>query len=533
MITCLSGYGNWSEEMHRYPRCNLGPVSRAPIPNDDSRVQALLTFDYPNSPYWHPSKVARFRDYSRVLKGDEAWEYSSGVDTLAWYFGVPVEDLKDKLSAHGNQEYLSSLVKNMHMRFYKTPVLEQELMIAIEDRDFEKIDVLLNSEAFESLNFGICCTPLAKALVNKDFEMFEFLLERGADINYWEIILVYFTQMGENSLIQYLIDHRADPNAQNKHGKKALDYVVYGSQYYSFDLTEYRFLFEKTDYNPDEILQTFLYASVDARGWGGYQAVVRDRNRRHLNFLFELPKKPNPNAKVSYGDKQNVNGKYEGTAFNFAAQFGLVDILKQLIEKGVYINGTDSLGYTPLMAAAAAGQSEVIQLFLKSRVAITHVAENGKTAQQVAEENKHFNIAEALRLVEAWVHLGLENAIYHQDRGGIYKEMQKIETDRHAQKRAISFALLVGQYEIAHQLAEEWNVAEWILETEEGGYGLFDALTPSSWVDWWVGRAFDPDNNFMDLLTLLRNAKMEGEGSLDAFLQSTFPQVTNLSDLNQ
>lgn len=50
----------------------------------------------------------------------------------------------------------------------------------------------------------------------------------------------------------------------------------------------------------------------------------------------------------------------------FAASYGLTSVCESLLLRGYDINGTDSLGWTPLMQAVHAGYSDIVQLLIKS-----------------------------------------------------------------------------------------------------------------------------------------------------------------------
>ena len=79
-----------------------------------------------------------------------------------------------------------------------------------------------------------------------------------------------------------------------------------------------------------------------------------------------------------------------------AATIGSVEICRRLLEAGADVNGRQQLGYTPLMSAALRGNDLLVRLFLDHGADRSTVAEDGKTARDLALEGGHSTLAETL-----------------------------------------------------------------------------------------------------------------------------------------
>ena len=80
----------------------------------------------------------------------------------------------------------------------------------------------------------------------------------------------------------------------------------------------------------------------------------------------------------------------------FACQVGYIDILKQLVENGAYINKEDNNGTTPLFIACKEGHENVVKYLLEHRANINKEDNNGWTPLMIAYQEGHENVVEYL-----------------------------------------------------------------------------------------------------------------------------------------
>jgi ankyrin repeat protein len=95
----------------------------------------------------------------------------------------------------------------------------------------------------------------------------------------------------------------------------------------------------------------------------------------------------------------NVNGTNEVgvTPLMNASGIGNKEIVELLIAKGANVNARSSGNYTALMQAALVGQTEIVKLLLDAGADPTVKDIAGKSAQTYAEEKGHKEIAAMLK----------------------------------------------------------------------------------------------------------------------------------------
>ena len=91
----------------------------------------------------------------------------------------------------------------------------------------------------------------------------------------------------------------------------------------------------------------------------GYEALIEAIKGRHLEIIELLI---DNEVMIMKGFRKSS----ESTPLYFAAEAGLWDVVKVLIEKGAEVNEIDSNKVTTLMFAAKAGNAEIVQLCIKN-----------------------------------------------------------------------------------------------------------------------------------------------------------------------
>ncbi|KDO27659.1 hypothetical protein SPRG_07289 [Saprolegnia parasitica CBS 223.65] len=89
------------------------------------------------------------------------------------------------------------------------------------------------------------------------------------------------------------------------------------------------------------------------------------------------------------------------TALFYAASSGRVPIAMMLVEAGVDVNKSTSLGEYPIYIAAANGHAEVVQILVTAKANVNKVKKDGDSALYIAAANGHTRIVELLVAAKA------------------------------------------------------------------------------------------------------------------------------------
>lgn len=115
----------------------------------------------------------------------------------------------------------------------------------------------------------------------------------------------------------------------------------------------------------------------------------------------QLPAMPPPPASAEEAAVQELCA---------AAQTGDVAACERALQKGAKVNGTYTMGFTPIFYAATYGHAPVCKVLINARADVHVANEEGRTPLHWASRNGHFECAKLL--VEAKAPLGI------QDKGG-------------------------------------------------------------------------------------------------------------------
>ena len=94
----------------------------------------------------------------------------------------------------------------------------------------------------------------------------------------------------------------------------------------------------------------------------------------------------------------------EITYMHYAAQYGFIDIVENLLQKGISANLKVTKRYTPLMSAARNGQLETVKLLLKSGAKVNLKSKEKRTALMYASENGYSDVVQTLIDAGADIH---------------------------------------------------------------------------------------------------------------------------------
>ncbi len=138
-----------------------------------------------------------------------------------------------------------------------------------------------------------------------------------------------------------------------------------------------------------QIVDTLLKAgaSADTRGPNGEQAIHHAAEHGHLHVL-----------KLFATKKARIQPTNSGlTPLMMAAANGNSDCVSFLIKLGDSVNATQPNGWTPLMHAAANGNETAVEVLVKAGANVRAKNSKGQTASAIADENSYGAIAGMLR----------------------------------------------------------------------------------------------------------------------------------------
>jgi len=93
-----------------------------------------------------------------------------------------------------------------------------------------------------------------------------------------------------------------------------------------------------------------------------------------------------------------------------AAQTGDVESCKRCLDKGASVNGTYTMGFTPIFYASTYGHAPVCKILIEARANVHCANEEGRTPLHWAARNGHFECAQLL--------VGAKAPLAVQDKGG-------------------------------------------------------------------------------------------------------------------
>ncbi|MFW2600358.1 ankyrin repeat domain-containing protein [Aliarcobacter butzleri] len=124
----------------------------------------------------------------------------------------------------------------------------------------------------------------------------------------------------------------------------------------------------------------------DSRGWTPLMIASAERNKEIVELLLE------------YGADPNIKNYLNRTALNYSSRYGFIEIVKLLLKNGANPNIDNIINEnSPLMAASEFGHLGVVKLLIEYGADVSSKCFNNRTALDLAEENKHGDIAKVLR----------------------------------------------------------------------------------------------------------------------------------------
>jgi len=196
---------------------------------------------------------------------------------------------------------------------------------------------------------GEDCLPVYEAVQSASLAVFQVFLDYGWNINEPRGKLhppALAMTLNRPELVEWFLDHGADPNA-----RCALDYTTMSVAVFSAPLA----IFERLLERGGNIYRGQLLHYVAYRNTGDEIELVR----RLLDFGLPIDAIKYEDDLPSYKERAMFG---LGTALHRAAEFGKVDLVKYLLERGADRTIRDTKGKTALYWAEHRGHTEIIEL---------------------------------------------------------------------------------------------------------------------------------------------------------------------------
>ena len=210
---------------------------------------------------------------------------------------------------------------------------------------------------------GILGTPLHASVLGGHLEVFQLLLAHGAHVNSlsgdnWTPLHVALDTR-HLDITKWLLDHGADVNFKEKMGRTPLHFA-------GDNLEAFRMLLEHN-------------AEVDSRSNDGYTPLRRAWQRGRSTDVLQLFL--DHNADVRACDTEVY------TPLHFAAENGLLELARTLLERDVEVNPRADYGSTPFLRALQNGHPDVARLLLDHNARVHVHDRKGNTPLHFAARN--------------------------------------------------------------------------------------------------------------------------------------------------
>lgn len=226
--------------------------------------------------------------------------------------------------------------------FISFNLYSQSIFDAIENKDYDKIESLLQKKSKIDKTNSDGITPLWKATLMNDTISMIILLKNGANPN-------APTDGGTTPIFL---------SCNDGHVESAIILCRYGANVN----------FNKNKYNLSPLRHAARSGSIEV-----------------VKFL------------INQGAEINAKAADNGTALSAASLKGHIDIVKLLIQHGATIDIIDKDGESPLMNASSEGRTEIVRYLLEKGANKTFKNKKGKTAIDLAKEKGFPQIVELLK----------------------------------------------------------------------------------------------------------------------------------------
>ncbi|XP_017884072.1 uncharacterized protein LOC108627375 [Ceratina calcarata] len=236
------------------------------------------------------------------------------------------------------------------------------LHMAVITKQREMAELLINYKAnvnaVDERNF----TPMHEAALNDDLEIMKLLMDKGARIENQYKLLCIAAKMASIEFVELLVV--MDVNGRDTDGSTAIHSCV---------------LRHPINY---EILKLLIVNGANINARNNYRRTalheaVRAKDVNVVKLLLDY------NADVNCEDVDGTTPLYTSTVS------GAVEICKLLVEKGAKVNIKSDKRSTPLHVAASIDNLDITEILLRSGADVDCVDERGNTALHLASIKPH------------------------------------------------------------------------------------------------------------------------------------------------
>lgn len=288
---------------------------------------------------------------------------------------------------------------------------DAELSSGINDRNLERVKEALEDGAnINKIKISLVSeeNPVILALTknNNQNKIAEYLIEKGADVNYSDgsgrSLLMFSAYNTDASFCKFLIDHGAKIDTEDKQGYTALEYVLEHSTRGT------------TEKNMDNIVTMFLEHGAKIRPITLKAAMKSERESKYglINRIMKELIKSGYNSELNpvleeaiLGESLKINELINNNQMKqedkqqilfYTAAFGSVETMKILEDNGIDINVIDKFKNSTFIIASEYGNLEMVKYLLNKGLNIQARNIDNESALFVAIRNEQYDIAKYL-----------------------------------------------------------------------------------------------------------------------------------------
>jgi uncharacterized protein len=281
------------------------------------------------------------------------------------------------------------------------------LRVAAQTKDTDMINFLLSRNPSKKA-IG---EALSGAAGTGSTSLVQTLIDHGADVNadWGGTPLMEAAYYDHLETVQLLLSHGANVNAATKRGETALHYAVRGAEH-SIEIVR-TLLAKGADVNTRDaegetpLMQAIVHRRPELAmlllEHDADVTAVTESHKTALMFAAAENVAAVVEPLVAHGADINARNDKGETALMWAT--GAVDnttkseVVNALLENGADINARDKNGWTPLMFAASQDNDVMVRILI-DRGADPHAKNNdGQTALMIATKEKHKDVVKVLR----------------------------------------------------------------------------------------------------------------------------------------
>lgn len=254
------------------------------------------------------------------------------------------------------------------------PERETPLAVALRERDFDLVEKLIGKGAGLEVDVEPGLPFLMEAVRSGDSAMIDYLLGKGVDVDYRGTqpitALALAAEKGDVTLMQRLIDAGADPNTRGVSGKSLLIEAVKDGSAAEFDLL----LSAKTDIN-----------AKTRDGKGGEMTA--------LSFAIAAGDRAQQDALLKAGATPEVAGISGDPILFEAVAAGDHDLTKRLLAQGAKCEVLSAEKKSPLLAAVESEDLDLVDILLGAKADASFTGDGAATPLVAAVDSGNLAIA--------------------------------------------------------------------------------------------------------------------------------------------